>query len=185
MHRKDMQGFKSIFCSDNLMGIFPRGVGTTAIEIVQRIEEYSGFNLTNRSDILRGMLGIFNAFQRSRLGIYHCLGIPILPSISQRDKPIEGWTPSMGFFFGLFWDLQERSERRNGFPSWSWTEIKVDPGVQLSVELIDGQILKWETFQEINSKRNMVSHLSDIIYIEVWTIEIHILKREKQKDKDQ
>ena len=66
-----------------------------------------------------------------------------------------------------------------------WPEIKVDPGVQLSVELIDGQILRWEKFQQINSKRNMVSHLSDIIYIEVWTIEIHILKREKQKDKDQ
>jgi hypothetical protein len=69
----------------------------------------------------------------------------------------------MGFFFGLFWNLQERSKRRNGFPSWSWAgwygpvkwewanamtwpEVKFDPGVQLSVELIDGQILKWETF---------------------------------------
>ncbi|KAN0099232.1 HET domain containing protein, partial [Hyaloscypha variabilis] len=121
MHRKDMQGFKSVFCSKRLIGIFPRGAGATSIEIVQRIEHYSGLKLTNPSDILRGMLGIFNAFRRSRLGIYHCLGIPILPSMTQRDKPIEGWTPSMGFFFGLFWDLQERSDRRNGFPSWSWT----------------------------------------------------------------
>jgi hypothetical protein len=151
MHRKDMQGFRSIFCLDRLMGICPKGIGTTPIEIVQRIEEYSGLNLKNPSDILRGMLGIFNAFQRSRLGIYHCLGIPILPSILQRDKPIEGWTPSMGFFFRLFWDLQERSERRNGFPSWSWTGwygpvkweggyavtwpvVKIDPDVHLSVE---------------------------------------------------
>jgi hypothetical protein len=202
MHRKDMQGFKSVFCSKRLIGIFPRGAGATSIEIVQRIEHYSGLKLTNPSDILRGMLGIFNAFRRSRLGIYHCLGIPILPSMTQRDKPIEGWTPSMGFFFGLFWDLQERSDRRNGFPSWSWTgwygavtwdwahtlkwkEVKIDPGVQLNVELIDGQILKWEKFQEINSKRNMVSHLSNIIYLEAWTIEVHILKREKQKDKDE
>ena len=200
MHRKDMQGFKSVFCSKKLIGIFPKGVGTTSIEIVRRIEEYSELNLTNPSDILRGMLGIFNAFRRSRLGIYHCSGIPILPSIAQRAKPIEGWTPSMGFFFGLFWDLQERSERRNGFPSWSWTgwygpvnwewgyamtwpEVKIDPGVQLSVEF-DGQILKWETFQEINSKRNMLSHPSNII-LAAWTVEIPILKRGQQKDKDE
>jgi hypothetical protein len=204
LHRKDMQSFKSVFCSEKLIGIFPKGVGTTSIEIVQRIEEYSGLNLTNPSDILRGMLGIFNAFQRSRLGIYHCLGIPILPSITQGVKPIEGWTPSMGFFFGLFWDLQERSERRNGFPSWSWTgwqgpvkwkwawadpmkwlEVKIDPGVQLSVELIDGQILKWETFQEINIKRNILSNLSNIIYLAAWTIEVYIIEREQQSDKDE
>ena len=202
MHREDMQGFKSVFCSKRMIGIFPKGVGTTSIDIVRRIEEYSKLKLTNPSDILRGMLGIFNAFQRSRLGIYHCLGIPILPAITQIAKPIEGWTPSMGFFFGLFWDLQERSERRNGFPSWSWTGwygpvkwewadsmtwpgVTIDPGVQLSVELIDGQILKWETFQEINSKHNMLSHLSNIIYLAAWTVEISILEREQQKDKDE
>ncbi|KAH6664202.1 heterokaryon incompatibility protein-domain-containing protein [Halenospora varia] len=202
MHRKDMQGFKSVFCSEKLVGIFPKGVGTTSIEIVRRIEEYSELNLTNPSDILWGMLGIFNAFQRSRLGIHHCLGIPILPSMAQRAKPIEGWTPSMGFFFGLFWDLQERSERRNGFPSWSWTgwygpvnwkwadtmtwpEVTIDPGVRLSVELIDGQILKWEAFQEINTKHNMLSRLSNIIYLAAWTVDIPIVKREKQKDKDE
>ncbi|KAH8665212.1 heterokaryon incompatibility protein-domain-containing protein, partial [Tricladium varicosporioides] len=156
MHRKDMQGFKRVFCSENLIGIFPKGVGTKSIEIVRRIEEYSKLNLSNSSDILRGMLGIFGAFQRSRLDIYHCSGIPILPSMAQGAKPIEGWMPSMGFFLGLFWDLQERSERRNGFPSWSWTgwygpviwrwaydttepNIAIDPGVGLSVELIDGQ----------------------------------------------
>jgi hypothetical protein len=110
----------------------------------------------------------------------------------------------MGFFFGLFWDLQERSERRNGFPSWSWTgwqgpvkwkwawadpmkwlEVKIDPGVQLSVELIDGQILKWETFQEINIKRNMLSDLSNVIYLAAWTIEVYIIEREQQSDKDE
>jgi hypothetical protein len=40
MHRKDMQGFKSVFCSKKLIGMFPKGVGTTSIEIVQHIEEY-------------------------------------------------------------------------------------------------------------------------------------------------
>jgi hypothetical protein len=205
MHRKDMQGFKSVFCADNMIGMFPKGVGTRSTDIIQRIEKYSKLSLTNPSDILRGMLGIFNAFRRSRLGIHHCLGIPILPSMAQRANPIERWTPSMGFFPGLFWDLQERSERRDCFPSWSWTgwhgpvtwewtgtstwkEVKIDPGVQLSVELIDGQTLKWEAFEEISSKRNMMSRLSNIIYLAAWTVEIVILRREQveqQKDKDE
>jgi len=202
MHRKDMQGFKRDFCSEeDLVGVFPKGVGNKSVEIVRRIEEYSNLNLTNPSDILRAMLGIFNAFRRNNLGIEHCLGIPILPSMKKSAKPSDGWTPSMGFFFGLFWDLKERSERRKGFPSWSWTgwccpvkwkwnchttwlEVKIDPGVQLSVELIDGQILEWTAFQDINTERNMVSHLSNIIYLTAWTVDITILKRIQQTDKD-
>ena len=31
----------------------------------------------------------------------------------------------------------------------------------------------------------MLSHLSNIVYLVAWTIEIHILKREQQKDKDE
>jgi hypothetical protein len=48
-----MQGFKSAFCSEKRVGIFPREDGTIAIEIARRIEEYSKLNLTNPSDILR------------------------------------------------------------------------------------------------------------------------------------
>ncbi|KIM98481.1 hypothetical protein OIDMADRAFT_73290, partial [Oidiodendron maius Zn] len=76
LHRKDMQGFKSVFCSEKRVGMFPKGVGTTAVEIVRRIEEYSKLNLSDPSDILKGMLGIFHAFEASRLRIYHCGGIP-------------------------------------------------------------------------------------------------------------
>lgn len=198
MHRKDMQGFKRVFCEDNRVGMFPKGVGSTSIEIVRRIEEYSRRSLGDPTDILKGMLGIFNAFERSRLGINHCSGIPILPSIPARGKPIEGWTPAMGFFTGMFWDLEERAERRPGFPSWSWTgwhgpvkwreqnwpSIGVDPNVQLSVELIDGRVLKWEAFQELTSKANLNLQLSNFIRITTWTIRIRIDKRKRQKNKN-
>jgi hypothetical protein len=187
MHRKYMQGFKSVFCEDKCVGIFPKGVGSTSIGIVRRIEEYSRRNLGDPTDILKGMLGIFNAFERSRLGINHCSGIPILPSMPARGKPIEGWTPTMGFFNGMFWDLKERAERRPGFPSWSWTgwhgpvdwggidemywpSIRVDLSVQLSLELINGRVLKWEAFQELASKANLNSQLFNFIRIMAWTI---------------
>jgi hypothetical protein len=199
LHRKDMQGFKSVFCSEKRVGIFPKGVGTTAIEIVRRIEEYSKLNLSHPSDILKGMLGIFHAFQTSRLRIYHCGGIPLLPSIPERpgDKPVNGWTRAMGFFTGLFWDLRSRSDRRPGFPSWSWTgwygpvrwrgqgnltgqgdasmvwpAIKVDPGVQVKVERVGGQLPALEDLQT----SSMHSRISNIIHVTAWTIEVKILR---------
>ncbi|KAF4631515.1 hypothetical protein G7Y89_g6616 [Cudoniella acicularis] len=128
MRRKDIQGFKSAFCAQSWIGMFPKGVGTTNMDIIRRVEEYSQLNLTNPSEILKAMLGIFNASQRSRLGIENYLGIPILPSTLERSKdskPIGKWTTVAVFIIGLFWDLKGLSEgqpeRRPDFPSWSWT----------------------------------------------------------------
>ncbi|KAH7397632.1 heterokaryon incompatibility protein-domain-containing protein [Cadophora sp. MPI-SDFR-AT-0126] len=202
MHRQDMQGFKSDFCEDNHVGIFPKGVGSTSLEVFRRIEEYSTRSLGNPTDILKGMLGIFNAFERNRLGIKQCSGIPILPSMPTRGKSIEAWTPAMGFLAGMFWDLKERTGRRPGFPSWSWTgwqgpvtwtdtedtdwpSIKVDPNAQLSIELIDGRVLKWEDFQNSTSKANLDLHLSNFVRLTTWTTRLQIRKRDRQKDKDE
>jgi hypothetical protein len=107
----------------------------------------------------------------------------------------------MGFFTGLFWDLETRSERRHGFPSWSWTgwhgpvkwerpesrawpSIKVDPGVELNVNLVDGRILTLESFQVLHSNSNLHTQLSNTIHITAWTIEIKILRCKREKDKD-
>jgi 1-acyl-sn-glycerol-3-phosphate acyltransferase len=96
LHRKDIQGFKDVFCAGNGIGNFPKGVGTTGIEIVRRITEYSGLDLSQPSDVLRGMLGILGAFRRGRLGIQNCLGTPILPAkLDNSKKQIEGWTPTL------------------------------------------------------------------------------------------
>jgi hypothetical protein len=200
LHRRDMHGFKSVFYSKKV-GTFPKGVGTTLIKIIRRIEEYSKLNLPNPSDILKGMLGIFNAFQRSRLRIHHYAGIPILPSISDKDfgKPIEGWTQSMGFFTGLFWRLKTEtpSERRHGFPSWCWTgwhgpvecgglywpSIKVDPCVEVNVKLIDGRTLTLETFQFLKTHSSLYAQLSNTIKITTWTIEVEIIGYRRERDR--
>ena len=200
LHRKDMQGFKSIFCSENHVGIFPKGVGTTPVEIVRRIEEYSKLNLSDPSDILKGMLGIFHAFETSRLRIYHCGGVPILPSMPEKSagKPIKDWTRAMGFFTGLFWGIKSRSERRPGFPSWSWTgwhgpvewgeatsigwpSIEVDPSVQVRVKLLDGQLSTLDDFQT----RSIHSGISNIIHVTAWTTELKILRCRREPGKDE
>ena len=212
MHRNDKQGFKKRFCNDGLVGAFPKGIGSTNFEIVSRIEEYTNRTLTNPNDILNGILGIFNAFERSErtdMKVEHCLGIPILPPMTKtphkgdRSKPVHGWTPAMGFLVGLCWDLEKSAERRSGFPSWSWTgwqstvswgvgnlsywpSITVDPNVKLSVECTDGQILSWEDFQKEKKGQNeatMQPQMSGIIRITAWTIKIAIISAKQRKHK--
>jgi hypothetical protein len=110
MYRNDKQEFKKSLCNDGLVAAFPKGIGRTNFEIVSRIEEYTKRTLTNPNDILNGILGIFNGFERSErtdMKVEHCLGIPILlqmtkaPYKGDRSKPVYGWTPAMGFLVGL------------------------------------------------------------------------------------
>lgn len=110
------------------------------------------------------------------------------------SKPIEGWTPTMGFLVGLCWDFKNTAERRSGFPSWSWTgwqstvswglrypsnwpAVTVDPNTKLSVECIDGQALSLEAFQESQNKDTIQLQMSSIIRITGWTIYIPIVSQ--------
>lgn len=198
MHRNNKQGFKKSFCVNPRVGAFPRGSGSTNLEIVRRIEEYTKRTLTDTNDILNGMLGIFNAFERSDMEIKHHMGIPILPPMTRApyrgdiSKQVQGWTPAMGFFVGLCWDLEKLADRRSGFPSWSWTgwkstvswgigslshwpAIAVDPNVKLSIECIDGQTLSWEDFQESKKRATTQLQMSSVIRITAWTIHFPIV----------
>jgi hypothetical protein len=117
-----MQGFKAIFYEDRNVGMFPKGVGNRPLEVVRRIEEYTNLDLANPSDILKGILGVLNAFERKPINLHHHLEVPILPQSAKKAWPIgENWTSAMGFFSGLFWNLDEHSARQPGFPSRSWT----------------------------------------------------------------
>jgi hypothetical protein len=206
MHRKDKQGFKKNFCENGLVGAFPKGIGSTNFEIVRRIEEYTKRTLTNSHDILNGMLGIFNAFERSDMEVKHCMGIPILPPMTRApnrgdiSKQVQGWNPAMGFLVGLCWDLEKSAERRSGFPSWSWTgwqstvswrvgslshwpAITVDPNVEFSIECTDGQILSWKGFQESKKKATMQPQMSGIIRITAWTIQFPIVSQTRPRSR--
>lgn len=204
MHRKDKQGFKKSFCENGRVGAFPKGIGSTNLEIVRRIEEYTKRTLTNSDDILNGILGILNAFERSDMEVKHYMGIPILPPMTRApyrgdiSKQVQVWTPAMGFLVGLCWDLEKFAARRSGFPSWSWTgwqstvswrvgsffywpAITVDSNVKFSIECVDGQILSWEDFQESKKKATMQPQMSGIIRITAWTIQFPIVSRKRTR----
>ncbi|KAI5456761.1 heterokaryon incompatibility protein-domain-containing protein [Mariannaea sp. PMI_226] len=123
--------FNSSFCSGVNLGMFPRQLGRTGWEVVQRIEEYSAKTLTNSSDILNGVSGILRALGKSPQKIRHCRGVPFLlrpPKLREMRLREEQeaydsyeWSPTIDFCNGLCWNVDQPLTRRDGFPSWSWT----------------------------------------------------------------
>jgi hypothetical protein len=79
------------------------------------IETYSRRSLTFSSDILNDMLGIFRAHAKINNKIYHFWGIPVKPPRIVEPLDVKNFTD------GLWWDTVHPSNRRQGFPSWSWT----------------------------------------------------------------
>ncbi|WAO96205.1 HET domain-containing protein [Fusarium falciforme] len=130
LHLKDSTRFKASFCDGVNLGIFPRDLGRTEWEVVERITEYSAKSLTNPSDVLDGMSGVLRVLKQGPHKIRHCKGVPILPRPPKPSGlgPKEAeeiyhayeWSPTVGFCAGLCWDVKNPVKRRHGFPSWSW-----------------------------------------------------------------
>lgn len=204
LHTKNRQRFKKNVCQGEDIGVFPKGVGSGPWEVVERIEEYSrlGLNLTNPTDILKGILGILNAFERSTLNIHHYEGVPILPSCPKIvEFPSDNWPSVKGFFIGLCWTSEKSSFRRVGFPSWSWAGwnapvkwgydkynwpyIRVDNNIEVEVELADRQILDLETFYALRDMPESAPVSTNFIHISAWTSTLRIMRRESWNRPDE
>jgi hypothetical protein len=126
MHHRDQPYLHSLYRVDPHMGIFPLdGCGVDPWDIYGRITEYSQRSLTYEADILKGMLGIFRAFEREKNPIRHLHGIafPQMALLSPNSTTSEGNSKRRlpSFSESLRWKLKVPSARRDGFPSWSWT----------------------------------------------------------------
>ncbi|PVH96099.1 HET-domain-containing protein [Periconia macrospinosa] len=121
LHTKNGECFQAKYCNKINIGMFPRGLGTSAWEIVHRIEEYSRREMGKSSDILKGISGILQAFARSRKRILHCAGVPMIPAAPPPSPSSMRWSPRAGLCGGLCWGVTSPTDRREGFPSWSWT----------------------------------------------------------------
>ncbi|KAH7379556.1 heterokaryon incompatibility protein-domain-containing protein [Pyrenochaeta sp. MPI-SDFR-AT-0127] len=128
MHHREKPYLHSLYRIAPHMGIFPLdGCGVDPWDIYKRINEYSKRSLTFPNDILRGMLGIFRAFERGekRSGLHHLYGTPFpkmalsSPNKSTSEAGSKRVLPT--FSESLRWTLEVPSKRREGFPSWSWT----------------------------------------------------------------
>ena len=177
----------------------PKGIGEMPQNVLQCIEEYSHKSLTKDSDILNGILGILRAFETSVHAIQHYWGVPIIPILpeilqsAKRSGETIPWAQAWGFVVGLSWELTQPSNRRPGFPSWSWTgwlgpvrwgidndlftSLRIDPGIKLSVELQNGRILEWDEYRQSYDELNSSSYLTHCIRISAWTTSIRLLGR--------
>lgn len=99
-------------------------------------------------------------------------------------------SPLTGFYGGLCWGVVAPAERREGFPSWSWTgwrskirwEIKdwewdlLDPNkdLQISIQLEDGSVVNMEKF--CHAYDDMSMKISDTLHIATWTFPVQICR---------
>lgn len=111
LHTKNGECFKSKYCEKFNIGIFPRGLGTSAWEIVERIKEYSRRS-GQPSNTLKAVLGILQAFERSRKRISHCAGVPIIPAAPHPSSCSMKWSPLAGLCAGLCWGVTYPTDRR-------------------------------------------------------------------------
>ncbi|CZR68832.1 uncharacterized protein PAC_18732 [Phialocephala subalpina] len=175
--------------TDGKIVVFPGGVGHEPLHIFDRIIDFSVKSLTYTSDKLSGFLGIAKAFEKGPHRIRNLWGSPILP------KPAEQSTPASyhvtEFLSSMVW-LYGEAERVPSFPSWSWVGWDGDlffssmgnfygldqaPATTVSIELVEGEILPWDTFHEQYAKVNSLTNISQYIHISGWAVPITILKR--------
>lgn len=199
LHTQNGQRFKSQYCNGLNIGMFPRGFGTSDWEIVQRIEDYTTKHLTNPSDILNGISGILQAFTKNRKRVLHCAGVPMISKYSTYSRKKQSqtisreWTSLLGFCGGLCWTVKSPTNRRKGFPSWSWSGwhgqvnwglkddewrvVEPSKDVQISVQLENGSVADLETF--CRHYDDMSMRVSNILHIAAWIFQLYVYEAEE------
>ena len=180
------------------------GLGTYPWHVLDRIAEFSKGRLTYESDVLNAMTGILNAFRSMKRPVFHHFGVPSLPPVLNTQKIGVAFgqlvslitlptNPDHGLATGLCWFLEKPSQRRAGFPSWSWTgwtgqvskpnhdrlqyyfgfpEGHLD--VKIWIELEDETIRRWSddvTTVEIHGRVRYTQYL----HLEIYTIRIRFI----------
>lgn len=89
-------------------------------DVLTLLQKYTGGELTYQSDAIRAFEGVFRFFER--VGVFHYLGIPILPETSYKHTNDGNALRSQSdrFADGLCWIAVGPGKRRHLFPSWSW-----------------------------------------------------------------
>jgi len=95
-------------------------------DIKGHIMEFSKRKLSDESDVLNAMLGIFNSFNTSSQGalLRHWHGLPATLSLKSKTLVLP-----------LHWYHSESAKRREGFPSWSWAGW--DGGVRMPLHDVE------------------------------------------------
>ena len=104
------------------------------LRLSKHIELYTQREMTNQSDALNALRGLFASFSKEIEPTQQFWGLPISPegyseysTVDCRAWGLSGYTSQSLLYttlaFGLTWHSKSKSRlsRRNGFPSWSWS----------------------------------------------------------------
>jgi hypothetical protein len=103
-----------------------KGIGQENDDICKHIEEYTKRSLTYDSDIVNGILGIFSAYEQLEKPMHHLWGVPLFswPNLFRATLKATSnihHSRTQKLVQGLWWQSSGETQRRYGFPSWSWT----------------------------------------------------------------
>jgi hypothetical protein len=117
--------------------------------------------LTDESDAIDAIRGMFSFFADSILRAHHICGLPIIPDIfptKLKDSPTS-W-----FAAALEWDHISDLIRRPVFPSWTWAGWKL-PGANFS----PGECLFWPNLGDLGESRDLKDSRERQLRIKIWT----------------
>lgn len=175
------------------------------ITVYMNIAEYTRRKLSFSSDIINAFSGTFRAFQRTKNAVYSHWGIPLLLEPYGRFNSFIFGLKWKFTYRGSDPDPAPDADlRRYKFPSWSWTgwenevyywmewedaaeyerklsRIAPHPDTTVSIELNDGSVIPWKTFEE-NLHRRPESHYwaSRFVWIQALSIPFNLLKNTEQ-----
>jgi Heterokaryon incompatibility protein (HET) len=186
LHIKSLERFR-----DEFPGFFPRnGIGKRPEEIIHRISEYAGRQLSYPSDTLYAFQGILRAYQSFKTPVHHLCGVVIFPP--ETFKHTLNMTITEMFAFGLSWMTTDLATRRPEFPSWSWCGwqfIKAFPSITLewvfrpvkfqfevlftaAVEATPGDLRQLEHTVWFKFPEQIEKSFPDVLILQAWTFEV-------------
>lgn len=205
MHRKDLDRFSAWNVDWNDSYNYTRldtrlfrvitSVQFPLPESFKLIQTYTRRALTQSSDILEGILGVFERLQTVYQEFSHFHGIIIVPDITLLDcGTARQSTRTEELLTGLCWDVDkgakcsEGENRRPGFPSWSWTGwlspitapteydgyISNSYGLIISVEDSDGSLINWEGYCSSKKDNGEVLNARPRLYIKGLFVEVSL-----------
>jgi len=159
-------------------------------DIGRLIEEYANRKLTHQSDILKGILGIFGAFEArfANLEFTNYWGLPLLPYAQFRNlTDYENYKWRTGLLYSFRWHSTVPCDRRLDFLSWSWVGWKgqtsyalfkdwtADPTVTVKIEMKRDDRVWQESFDDFMSVKASMKFLTPTLIVDAWTLKLRFV----------
>jgi hypothetical protein len=171
----------------------PGALMSFPVDIYLCITNYTPRSLSDQSDALNAILGIFASFE-TKFNVQHLHGLPYIRSApiahANRAYPIPVTLEQ-----SLRWEWQDTPVRRVGFPTWSWAgwvgksgypyihrsdaeyALTASTEIAVEIELSSGKLLPWTQYLQHKSSYNEdTTSISNFIHLDVYTSSVGLIQ---------